>query len=241
MKQIFLSILSVLILFSCASEKKQTESKKPHNSIRKIGAMKEVMWKGELFGKIHLDTITPKLGLYGLGPLSYLTGEILINNGRAFVSRVVSDSSMSVEETYDISAPFFVFSNVTDWDEIVLDQSVKDIKSLEAFIIEKTADKNFPFTFKLAGTVSSASIHIQNLPEGTVVSSPQEAHQGQQSYSLENEEVEIVGFFSREDQGVFTHHDTFIHMHLITKDENQMGHLDRAVFDKMLLYLPAND
>ena len=39
------------------------------------------MWKGELSGTINLDTISNKKGLYGLGPESYLTGELLINNG----------------------------------------------------------------------------------------------------------------------------------------------------------------
>jgi len=71
------------------------------------------------------------------------------------------------------------------------------------------------------------------------VSSPAEAHQGQTNYYLNNEEVEIVGFFSTEHQGVFTHHDSFLHMHLITKDKSLMGHLDELELDKVTLYLPA--
>jgi acetolactate decarboxylase len=41
------------------------------------GAMKNVMWKGQLFGTIDLDTIFNKQHLYGLGPVEYLTGELL--------------------------------------------------------------------------------------------------------------------------------------------------------------------
>lgn len=65
------------------------------------------------------------------------------------------------------------------------------------------------------GTVASAVIHIQNLPLGTKVSSPEEAHQGQRNYLIEEESVEVVGFFSTKHQGVFTHHNSFVHMHLI--------------------------
>ena len=88
--------------------------------------------------------------------------------------------------------------------------------------------------------MDKADIHIQNLPEGTPVSSPQEAHQGQTNYVLENRKVEIVGFFSKEHQGVFTHHDSFVHLHLITQDRRQMGHLDEMLLGKgdKRLFLP---
>jgi acetolactate decarboxylase len=106
------------------------------------------------------------------------------------------------------------------------------------FIDDKTTDFKRPFTFKLIGEVSRAIIHIQNLPKGTKVSSPDEAHQGQTNYELNNEESEIIGFFSTEHKGVFTHHDSFLHMHLITADETKMGHLDELEIKEMKLYLP---
>jgi len=90
----------------------------------------------------------------------------------------------------------------------------------------------------LEGKIVEAAIHIQNLPKGSTVSSPKEAHQGQVNYSLENESVEIVGFFSTEHQGVFTHHDSFLHMHLISQDESKMGHIDSLEIDEMSLFLP---
>ena len=65
-------------------------------------------------------------------------------------------------------------------------------------------------------------------------------HQGQTNYMLENSEVEIVGFFSTEHKGIFTHHDSNVHMHLITTDRKKMGHLDKVFFGNgsMKLYLP---
>ena len=66
----------------------------------------------------------------------------------------------------------------------------------------------------------------------------QEAHQGQVNYTLTNENVEIVGFYSTKHQGIFTHHDSFLHMHLITTDEQKMGHLDAVQLKEMKLFLP---
>lgn len=205
-----------------------------------VGAMKNVMWQGKLGGVINLDTLQPKAGLYGLGPKSYLQGELLINDGVAFLSTVVSDTTMKVEKMAGLEAPFFVYGHVKEWQEVRLPEGIMDIKQIEQFVDSQSKSSIRPFVFKLIGKIRKADIHIQNLPEGTQVSSPKEAHQGQVNYLLTEEEVEIIGFFSTEHHGIFTHHDSNVHMHLITKDQTKMGHLDQIELDgkQMLLYLP---
>lgn len=237
-KQIAFALLAIGLI-SCNSTQKKDSSKKieTYTDIKIVGAMKNVMWKGELGSSINLDTIADKNGLYGIGPESYLTGELLINNGKSYVSKVTSDSTMTVKKTFGVSAPFLVYGNVTEWNEIELPANIRTIKGVEKFIDNTTTDFKRPFVFKLIGQ-TSATIHLQNLPEGTKVSSPQEAHQGQTNYELFNENVEIVGFFSTQHKGVFTHHDSYIHMHLITKDESKMGHVDELEIRKLKLYLP---
>lgn len=233
--------LTVITLISCNSTEKKSETKIENQSIvQVVGAMKNVMWKGELAGTINLDTIKDKKGLYGLGPVEYLTGELLIIDGKSYVSTVTSDSTMEVDENYKVKAPFLVYANQTDWNIEGLPSEIKTIKELEEFIDKKTLNYKRPFVFKLIGQVDSAEIHIQNLPKDTKVSSPEEAHQGQKNYLLENSKVEIVGFFSTEHKGIFTHHDSNIHMHLITTDRNKMGHLDKVFFanGSIKLYLP---
>jgi acetolactate decarboxylase len=237
-RKIVLAIFSVGILLGCNSSKKESVSDDTYSDVIVVGAMKNVMWKGELGGMINLDTISNRKGLYGLGPQSFLTGELLINDGKSYLSRVTSDSTMEVKKIFEVSAPFFVYANVNDWEEINLPSNIKTIQDLEKFIEGKIIGTKRPFAFKLIGKVSKAIIHIQNLPEGTKVSSPEEAHQGQINFNLKNQEAEIIGFFSTEHKGVFTHHDSYLHMHLITKDESKMGHLDKLEIGNMKLYLP---
>ena len=239
----FVLLFLAAAMFACTSTQTEQESKEDnveeiYTDIQIAGAMKDVMWKGELAGVIELDSIQNKSGLYGLGPESFLTGELLVNNGQAYVSRVLTDSTMEVVKTFDVSAPFFVYGNVREWEETNLPGAIKSAKDLEVFIDEHSKELKRPFAFKLIGSVSAATIHIQNLPAGTKVSSPDEAHQGQTPYAIQNENVTIVGFFSTEHQGVFTHHDSWMHMHLITENEDKMGHLDEVEFDQMVLYLP---
>ena len=159
--------------------------------------MKEVMWKGELEGKIALDTIANTQNLYGLGPAEYLSGEILILDGKSYKSSVISETEMKVEESFDLKAPFFGYAHIEQWEKVMLPDSVRTIPQLEHYLEETTKMNPRPFFFKLSGEVEEANIHVVNLPKGTKVSSPQEAHQGQKNYKLHNRDSEILGFFLR--------------------------------------------
>jgi len=220
----------------------QSSAQSVKSPVKIIGAMKNVMWQGELQGKIFLDTIKEKRHLYGMGPSEFLNAELLIVDGRSYRSSVLTDNTMQVEETYNSKAPFFGYVNIERWMEENIPGKTKTLKELEQYLEVKTRNRSGPFFFRLSGMVSEAKIHIVNLPPGTTVKSPGDAHTGRVFYSLRNEEVDIIGFFSTAHQAVFTHHDTFLHMHLISSDKKKMGHLDELLFDpgKMKLFLPAD-
>ncbi len=228
----------LLLLFSCQEKKPKPTNVETYADVQIAGAMKDVMWKGKLGATLVFDSLIGKPGLYGLGPESYLTGELLLKDGVLFTSRVGADSSIEMTKNTSTSAPFFVYTEVNEWESSTLPNSIKNGKQLEEYLNERSKDLKRPFAFRLEGKIVEAAIHIQNLPKGSAVSSPKEAHQGQVNYSLENESVEIVGFFSTEHQGVFTHHDSFLHMHLISQDESKMGHIDSLEIDEMSLFLP---
>jgi acetolactate decarboxylase len=208
--------------------------------VKIVGQMKDVMKRGKLFGNINLDTIENKEHLYGLGPIEYLTGEILIIDGKSYQSNVLADSTLKVEETYQLKAPFFSYTNVSKWYDQSLPDSIQTIKQLEIYLNQITKNSPRPFMFKLMGTVEKATIHVVNLPKGSKVKSPEDAHRGKVNYNLSKKNCEIIGFFSTEHQTIFTHHDTFLHLHLITADRQKMGHLDDVFFKKntMVLSLP---
>lgn len=237
----YLLILATLIFLvsNCNSTTDKANTEETYSDVSVVGALRNVMQKGDLSDRIYLDSLSNKNGLYGLGPKSNLRGELLIKNGVSYVSQVTSDSTMTVFESYDVSAPFFVSANVVEWEQFELPNHVKTIDELDTFLDELTIEMKRPFAFKLTGNVSSAIIHIQNLPDGSVVSSPADAHQGQVKYPVNNEESEIIGFFSTEHKGVFTHHDSNIHLHLITSDRLKMGHLDELKIGNMVLHLPV--
>ena len=237
MKAKFLLIPLIILCFNALVEGQCLTGK-----VHITGEMRNVMWKGKLEGNIYLDTISNKSNVVGLGPLEYLGGEIIVIDGKSYKSIVISDSRMEVVETFNIKAPFFAYANISNWSEELLDVDIQTMQQFESFLDNKLSGSSQPFMFKLAGFVKEATIHVVNLPVGAKVSSPNDAHKGQVKYQMENQEAEIVGFFSKEHKGIFTHHDTYLHLHLMTKDKQMMGHLDELSIEKgkMRLFLCQN-
>jgi acetolactate decarboxylase len=210
-------------------------------NVQAVGAMRQTMWQGHLAGKIDVDTLTMTPNIYGLGPKAFLTGELLILNSKTFLS-TVNNKTMIVEETKKVEAPFFVYTQVKNWVASPLPDTVVTLKDLEIYLDSLTQNKPRPFAFRLVGAVEMAKIHIVDVPNGATIKSPDDAHKHNKVYSVRNEIAEILGFFSTEHQGVFTHHDTFLHLHLITEDHQKMGHLDDLQVKKgaIQLFLPQD-
>lgn len=211
-----------------------------HPKVKVVGAMSNVMRKGQLYGTIHLDSLTNKKNLYGLGPKEFLKGEILIVDGKSYVSSISENGEIKVEQTYDVKAPFFVYTRVKDWKAYKLPRRIKTLKQLEEFIDNKSKNKQRPFAFKLQGNFNKVKFHIQNLPDGVEVKSPKDAHTGQGKFERNVVNGTIIGFFSTQHQTIFTHHDTFIHIHYIDDKNLEMGHVDDLLLgDHVILYLPV--
>ncbi|MEI8280415.1 MAG: acetolactate decarboxylase [Bacteroidota bacterium] len=221
---------TALLIFSCRSTTHKEQVNDPSPKI--VGAMKNVMRKGELFATINVDTIANKEHLYGLGPVAFLAGEIIILDGTAYRSQVINDTVMQVTKTFHLQAPFFGYAHIRDWVQCPIPDSVQTILQLETYL--DTATKHFPrpFFFKILANMDSASVHVVDLPAGTKVSSPEDARIGQRHYKVTNSNVELLGFFSTQHQAIFTHHDTYVHMHLISEDRKLMGHLDTMHISK---------
>jgi acetolactate decarboxylase len=234
MKAKILIIMSWFII-SC------TPGQTKNHEVRSISAMKNVMWKGELEAKIKLDTILPHKSLYGLGPLENLSGEITIIDGIPYVSTISEDQQIKVEVNKNVGAPFFVYGTSKAFESIELPQEVVSLKTLNSFL-KNYHDSDTAYIFKLIGDIDYSKIHVQNLKPNSVVSSPEEAHRGQVNTELNSIKAKIIGFYSNNAHGIYTHHDTNIHAHLITEDKKYMGHCDLLRFkhNQVKLYIAKN-
>ncbi|MCI4668874.1 MAG: acetolactate decarboxylase [Bacteroidia bacterium] len=230
-------ILIAVFTFSCNSL-----DSKQNKLIQASGSMHEMI-QGAIGPSVALEQIVDKENLYAIGPNAFMKGELMIWDGIPYVSKVDSHGSMTVTESWDSGAPFLVYANIRKWEEVSLPQEKLTHKGLEELLTQKSANRKAPFAFKLTGKMRHVDMHVQNLPTGSPVGSMAEVHKGQTSFLLGNVDGDVLGFFSKESQGVYTHHDSYIHMHLISKDRKQMGHLDELEFDgsQVSLYISSVD
>ncbi|MFM1877731.1 MAG: hypothetical protein RLZZ241_597 [Bacteroidota bacterium] len=221
----FTFLLFNLLAFSLASAQ----------NVFVAGRMSDVMWQGKLDGVIQTDSISQK-GMYGLGPLEGLRGEILVLDGITYVSGINKDE-LFTQRVSGAKAPFFVYGVQKDFESISLPDSIRTLRDLEQFLDTKFSGEDAPFIFLLEGTWSSIQIHSVNLPKGKSVSSPTEAHEGLQNFNFSEITGTVVGFFSRNHKAVFTHHDTYMHCHFISEDRKIMGHLDGMLNESGMVQL----
>jgi acetolactate decarboxylase len=97
MKKInFLAI--TLLISALLNIPKFTIAQNHNNNVWISGAMRNVMQKGDLSNTIYLDTISNKQHLYGLGPLEGLKGELLIIDGKSYISSVNENGSIQLKK-----------------------------------------------------------------------------------------------------------------------------------------------
>jgi acetolactate decarboxylase len=204
--------------------------------VRATGAMRNTMFNGQLAGLIELDSLAVP-GTFGIGPLEYLRGEVLVLDGKVFTSMLNNSGSMLVTRDQAMKAPFFVHQTVKQWTEVQLPDSVVDLAGLDSFLTARYAGLNKPFTFRLSGPFERVEVHIVDVPLGIVINGPADAHRNNKHFQITGTQAEALGFFSTTHKAVFTHHDTNIHVHAITAERDWMGHAEALSFVAKLMSL----
>lgn len=242
--RIQLIVLALLTLAGCSDTSPQginQTTQEPTPTPRIVGAMRNVMWKGELFARINLDTLSSWENLYALGPIEGLKGEFAVYNGTGYRSSIVEGRQV-VTETREIKAPFTGYGYVSEWQSVQLPDSVKTTSSLDAWLDARVEPNSEPFFFIIEAQVENAVYHVMDLPDGTVVDSPDVAHELGRKFFNFSGKADLMGFFGRNHKGIFTHHDTYTHIHLLAADRSALGHLDTLLIshEQHSIRLPAD-
>lgn len=208
--------------------------------VHAVGAMNKM---GNTYDiNMWLDTISHKSHVYGMGPYDKMKGEITVVNGQPYYATAFVENAYDIAKNWDIRSPFFVYSNVDKWAVYQIHgpfNSVDEIQEKVTTIAKEHGyDTNQPFAFKLKGQFDDITAHIVT-PRNPDVEGYREGVKSQK-FSFENAKGEFIGFYSEHHQGIYTHHDSFVHIHFLKKDKSFMGHLDniKTTNKTYKLYLP---
>ena len=204
------------------------------------GAMKDMGTTYDL--KVWLDTLPDKSNLFAMGPYDKMKGEITVFNGKPFFASAFTEGKAVVSQSWDIRSPFFVYSNVKDWEEFQLMGTIGSVAEIQKKVSEIAKEQGYnlnePFAFRIAGEFDELTTHIVT-PRSPEIEG-YKADIKSQKFILKNTPGELLGFYSEKHQGVFTGSTSFVHVHYIKDDQTFMGHLDEiTTANKALkLYLP---
>ena len=195
--------------------------------------------------KVWLDTIPDKSHLFAMGPYDKMKGERTVFDGKPFYASAFEEGKAVVSQSWDIRSPFFVYSNVKNWEEFDLIGPLNSIQEIQEKVgtIAKSQGYNLnkPFAFRIAGKFDQMTTHIVT-PRSPDVEGYRNGIKSQ-NFSLNNDKGEILGFYSEQHQGVFTGSKSFIHVHYLRDDQTFMGHLDKIITSNksFKLYLPKKE
>ena len=236
---LFLVLLT--IAFSCNNSPKKDQA----FEVEFKGALKNIMHKGDLSAKADLSEFKNIEGFYALGAIENLKGEIQIFNSKPY-NTFVEEGKLSFDNSYSKKATLFVYSTVKNWISIQIPDNIVSGQELENYI-EKVArenniDTNQPFPFLIEGVAKELSWHVINWKEGDTEHSHEKHISSGLNGTLENIDVELLGFYSNAHHAIFTHHSTNMHIHMKSKNGEIAGHVDELKLGQnMTLKLPENE
>lgn len=229
-------IIIIILLVAC-------NSNKPFEVVY-YGAMKNAMKHNDLEAHVSFDELD-LTNFYALGALEGLRGELLILNGQVFVSSQKDTLRFEIEinKPKEFSANFMVGAKVDEWKLFDIPLDIKTKQELEKYVVkvahQEGIDKMVAFPFLIEGLTSSISWHVVNWSkEDTVHTHEKHIKSGAYASSL-GEKVTVLGFYSNHHHGIFTHHSSNTHLHVLNDNKTIMGHLDDFILgEKMVLKLP---
>jgi alpha-acetolactate decarboxylase len=202
--------------------------------VQVAGALRVIVHEGETGAKIALDSLLPDPHLYAVGALVDLSGEVTVVGGTAYLSYPDGTDASRTEtaDETDVEATLLVASSVPAWREVVTKNAIR-FEEIDAEIAKLATaaglslDARFPFLME--GSFNDLQWHVidgRRLPAGS--SSHHDHLAAAVKAQLDQATATLIGFYSKSDQGVFTHMGSKTHIHCTLDKPFSSGHVDHV-------------
>jgi alpha-acetolactate decarboxylase len=202
------------------------------------GNFRHMIQTGGTAGVVGLNTSYPT-GTWGVGALAGLRGEVLIADGKVYVSPGSAPGGEAVEAMREEQAVLLAFGVAQEWRSFKLPHDMT-IAQLTHFTSRQAAglgldlDLGFPIRIVgkfpnvkwhvVTGDASEPSGHGQKLAHG---SGTTVAPSGKSAFEESGADGEIIGIFAgKQHEGAASHPDDLLHLHYIDSGRNRSGHVD---------------
>jgi len=199
------------------------------------GALRAMFHQGEIGEKVKLDALLPDADLYAVGALADLAGEITVIGGKAYLSYPEGEQQARTElsSESDAGATLLVATRVAAWSKHSIEAAIPFEKiGAEIERLARAAglslDARIPFL--LEGEFEQLRWHVV---DGRRLAGGGDSHEDHLAaavnLSRERAPATLIGFYSQNDGGVFTHMGATTHIHCVVNDPLSAGHVDHVV------------
>lgn len=198
-------------------------------AVKWAGALRNVHQGLDFSGKIDLAPLADLQHVFAVGPLEELRGEVTIWDGKPLISRI-ENQQLQIDNNFSGKACFLVYGQARAWKKTKIATSlnlaeIEDVVKREATKYGIHTEKPFPFLIE--GTAKNALYHVMNRTESTPPTPGPSTHEkAKVHFTITDRPVQLLGFYSEHHQAIFTHHSSFVHMHIKTQDNKSAGHLE---------------
>jgi alpha-acetolactate decarboxylase len=231
----YILILGLLSLAGCTNSYVVTQH----------GGMRDALRNGNTQARITFEEVNATPNAFGVGALTHLDGEVTIFKGDVY-SATTSDGTTAVTKINDAqydSATLLSLSHVDSWNQMKLSTELPLEEAIELAAAMFGIDTNEPFPFFITGAASEYHIHVIN--GYCPVANPDLAskYQPWRQTNSKSEDITVVGFYAKDQEGRMTHHGSNVHIHGIMDIDGVLttGHLDSVELeDGAVIFVPAN-
>jgi acetolactate decarboxylase len=204
--------------------------------VKYSGAMSKIRQEKKVDAAILVDTINAE-NLYAVGPVENLRGEILVWDNVAFVAAINEEKKPYLrKDVKNLKAIFLVYADVKEWDTLLIEKKqVRSIAELESAIAYSASryglDTSSAFPFQVFARAKQGSGHIMYKDLSVILITPEDLQKAAYVNTFTDQYIQMLGFYSQHHQTIFTHHDSYLHIHYRLRNKYQAGHLEEIYLD----------
>jgi len=187
------------------------------------------LMQGDAAAKVQLAGLPSGPGVYALGALAELRGEVLIWDGRVLVSRGERDGATE-RPRGDDAAALLALAVVPSWQTVPVPRDL-DQAAFERWALDKARDIGVdverPFAFGVRGPVRDLKWHVLDGRPGGGHGAHKMGHAASRGFEAAKADGLLLGFYGGAAlEGVITHPGEKFHLHWASRDLARSGHVD---------------
>ncbi len=98
-----------------------------------VGAQREIFKSGKAASVVSLEDLAGRKGLYAMGPVDGLDGEITVFDSKPYITKV-RGKDFTLDNTLKHGAFFLVWTEQTKWKDVPVPDTVKGYVDLQKFV-----------------------------------------------------------------------------------------------------------